>query len=88
MPTMMPALALQLALDITSAKDGCTFSMMKTLQLKGRTGETSAGEHIIEWGVPVLITLGICPNKSMRTSVAMTTSSSMLTFPDQSGLRR
>ncbi|KAI6143089.1 hypothetical protein BKA82DRAFT_403534, partial [Pisolithus tinctorius] len=47
LPTTMPALASRLALDITSAKDGCTFSMTKAL--KGRTSHLLC-MHMVECG--------------------------------------
>ncbi|KAI5993784.1 hypothetical protein F5J12DRAFT_896903 [Pisolithus orientalis] len=84
-----PGLALQSALHTTSAKDGCTLSMMDAPQLRtGYRGQILLMEHIIDCGVYVQNMLGACPNKTtMMNAVAMTTSLNMSTFPDQSGLR-
>ncbi|KAI6042421.1 hypothetical protein EDC04DRAFT_2660873 [Pisolithus marmoratus] len=65
MLTTMPDLVLQLASDTTLAKDGCTLSVTNTPHLKGRTGQTLAGEHMIECGRDVQNILTACPNMNM-----------------------
>ncbi|KAI6118245.1 hypothetical protein F5141DRAFT_609951 [Pisolithus sp. B1] len=84
---MIVDLALLLASVITLAKDGCMLSMTITRRSTGHHGQTLLIQLIVECGRHVLNMLRVSLNINMTMDVAMTTSSSMPTFPDQSGLR-